>query len=314
MKKSLSMLLVSTMLLGGLAACSSEEEGAATATPDVTVGQDVSTEPSTENVEIEFVLPEEFTGVEENIAKAVVSVQNTPDFLFVPNMQLEESMLADMYGISSDLYTDFYGCVPMMSQQIDQILVFKAPDTQTALLEALDGYLTTQRENQSQYPATLDKLEVTTVETVGDYVFLNGLSSYPENEAEMSHEEMMAFYEETIASVTAEMKRVLEGGEPNPMLEQAGLEGDTFESDSEEFLGEYQTPTGGDIEVIDPNDNQPATPPDGDMLDDNMMVAPDGVAAMPEMVPEIGEATQGHSADGNSPSVELPEGGQSRSN
>lgn len=284
MKKLVALCLGTTLILGTLASCSSEDE-AQTTQPPVTTAQPDNTTPeimpevAPETEDFSFVMPEHYAHLEEQIAKVFVSVPNMPDFIYVPNMPLDTMLLEEMFGISPDLYSDFHGEVPMMSQQADQLLLFKTEDS-APLVEALEAYLAGQRANLSQYPSTLTKLEVAVVEEIGDYVFLNMLSSYPENESTYSEEDMMAFYKDTIATVSAEIKRVLEGGEPNPdrILDYA-----IPEENTEEFLGEYITPQGPPSHtVIDIENSQPATPPEGDIIYDSMGI------------PAVGEETGGH--------------------
>lgn len=78
--------------------------------------------------DISFEIPEHYSHISPEIATMFCSVENIPDYRYVPNMLLDEQMSSDMHGITSDLYSDFYGEVPMMSQQAD-ILLFLKPMT-----------------------------------------------------------------------------------------------------------------------------------------------------------------------------------------
>lgn len=290
MRKTLKLLLAQALVVALLAGCGSSNEE--TTENDTNTNQNIEQNVEDNKEEIAFELPEHYQGIDEDIAKAFVSVQNMVDFLYVPNMPLDADMLEGFYGITSELYTDFYGEVPMMSNQSDQLIIFKTEGTSEELISALTEYLDTQRANQSQYPSTLDKLEVAVIGVSGDFVYLNMLSSYPENEADFDQTAIMEFYTTTIDVVSDEIERVLAGGEPNPYIER---EENEEEFNPEAGLGEFQEPAGVPSDVIvDPSQTQPATPPEGEGMPggENMGIAPDG-----EM-PPIGEATEGHAPEG----------------
>lgn len=299
--KNFKLILASTLLLATLASCASEESNSTPPASTDTESSD-SVAPETGNSpelepENEFVMPEHYSHLDEEIAEVFVSIQYMDGFIYVPNMPLDEEMLEQMYGISPDLYSAYYGEVPMMSQQADMLLLFRSENT-AELETALNNLLEEQRANLSQYPATLDKLEVAVVGTFGDYVYLNMLSSYPQNEADYDDSAMKDFYVESIEAVSAEIERVLGGGEPNaPFI----LEGHVPEDDFDEsaHLGEFQTPSGTPSDAeMDESFLQPATPPEGDM---------DGMVEMPA----IGAETGGHPPEADDPAVETA-GGQSR--
>ncbi|MFI3250295.1 MAG: DUF4358 domain-containing protein [Eubacteriales bacterium] len=281
--KTIKLCLASTLLLSVLIGCSASDTST---TPEVD-----TTVPTTPNATLDitpevtpFELPEWYAHLDPEIATVFCSIQNMPEFLYVPNMPLDEQMLADTMGITSDSYSAFYGEVPMMSQQADMFLLFRTEDTE-ALSTLLEEYLFTQLSNSSQYPATILKLSVGEVGVFEDYVYLNMLSSYPENESELDEAAMVAFYTETIAKVNAEVERVLGGGEPNPPKEPTDdlVTGDMGVTDQDN-LGEFQTPSGDPSDfVVDENDTQPAVPPEGD----------GGV-----IMPAIGEETGGHDPAG----------------
>lgn len=299
MKNTMKLCLSTALLLGMLASCGTDTDETPQNT-DNTLPQNQSTSDqaqSQEETPEPFALPEHYAHINEDIAKAFVSVQNTPDFIYVPNMPLDALMLEEMYGISPEMYSDFYGEVPMMSQQADQLIIFKTEDT-ASLVTALEDYLSQQRANLSQYSVTLNKLEVAVVGEVGDYVILNMLSSYPENEASFNEAEMMAFYGNTIATISAEIHRVLEGGEPLPYLI---LDSDLPEEGEEEaYLGEYYSPQGQDSDhFADVEHTGPATPPEGDEIDPGIMVPP------------MGESTGGHDPS-QIPEADLSDGNQAR--
>lgn len=271
--KTWNILLASTLALGILSGCESEapqnteSEGASQSTPaentpDVTLPEE----------NLSFTIPEHYAHLDETIAKVFCSIQNMPGYRYIPNMPLDGEMLAEMYGITSDLYENYYGEVPMMSQQADMLLLFQTQDTDT-LAETLDALLERERSNLSQYPSTLSKLAAAEVGVFGDYVYLNMLSSYPENEAELDEAAMNAYYADTTALISEEIQRVLEGGAPH--VAEISTEPETEERSEGEILPEAST---------FPNQT--------------------------EELPEVGESTGGHAPE-NIPSVDIG-GGSAR--
>ncbi len=307
MKNLLKSITLSGLLILSLTACGNDDSTSTSTNTDTSVSTPENPTPDTPETGstspmVDFELYEEYDNLETGIAYAFTSVRGMMEMGYVPNMPLDAEMQEQVFGVSMDLFTDFHGEVPMMNTQADQLLIYYTEENQAEIQEVLENYVSEQLANQSQYPSTLDKLSVAEVFTTGNYVVLNMLSSYPENEASMESADMTAFYQETIAETSAEIKRVLEGGEPNAPFE---MEISDMMARPEVEEGGFITPEGGER-------------PEGDMSPqdfENM----DATAARPEGEPEggvempmLGEATAGHAPTNSMPSTEVAGGGQTR--
>lgn len=291
--KITNLLLTSTLLLAALAGCSSTSETTPTTPATSNPSSSADSSQSAPQDTVPFEIPEHYAHLDAQIATIFCSIQNMEGYRYVPNMPLEAEMMTERYNISSDLYTAYYGELSAMGTQPDMLLLFRTDDTAT-LEAALQEILATEQANLSQYPSTLAKLEVAEVGTYQDYVYFNMLSSYPENEGEYDETAMSEFFAQTTAAVTAEIQRIIDGGEANPPRQMDGSVPDDDWSFNED-VGGFQTPNGDQPDFVpDENFMQPATPPQGSEGD-----------VMP-MVPAMGEPTSAHapSATDNAPAGE----------
>lgn len=88
-----------------------------------------------------------------------------------PEMSMPTDILEMQFGLTSDMYTDYMGEMPMMSTKVDTLLIVKAAEGKTAAVEeALQNYRTDQIENSFQYPMNVGKVQASMVEIIGDYV------------------------------------------------------------------------------------------------------------------------------------------------
>ena len=88
-----------------------------------------------------------------------------------PDTEISKEMLKDIYGVSEDLYEEYYGESPMISTNVDTVLVIKAKEDQVAAVEeALDVYRSRLVNDTMQYPMNIGKIQASRIETFGSYV------------------------------------------------------------------------------------------------------------------------------------------------
>lgn len=88
-----------------------------------------------------------------------------------PNTQIPMEMLEGNYGITSDMYDDYMGEIPMISTNVDTLIVIKAKEDKVSEVQAaLNSYRDMMVADTMQYPANLGKIQASTVETIGNYV------------------------------------------------------------------------------------------------------------------------------------------------
>ncbi len=88
-----------------------------------------------------------------------------------PNTAIVPEMLEGTFGITSDMYSDYFGEMPMISTNVDTLVIIKAKDDK---VEAVEKALNTYRENlvndTMQYPMNLGKIQASRIERIGNYV------------------------------------------------------------------------------------------------------------------------------------------------
>lgn len=95
---------------------------------------------------------------------------------YFPNMELDPEMLEFVTGITSDLYEEYFAEIPMISANVDTLIVVKAANGKAdALEEAMNNYRNAQVGNTMQYPQNVGKVQASKVERIGDYVIFTML-------------------------------------------------------------------------------------------------------------------------------------------
>lgn len=91
---------------------------------------------------------------------------------YFPNMEFDETMLNDIYGISSDLYTEILAEGPMISTNVDTLIVMKTSGEEQAeqAEQELNAYREMLVSDTMQYPMNIGKIQASKVERIGNYV------------------------------------------------------------------------------------------------------------------------------------------------
>ncbi len=119
-----------------------------------------------------------------------------------PDMPIPAEMLEMTYGLTADMYEDYMGETPMISAQVDTLLIVKPAEGQAdAVEQALDNYRTNLVENSLQYPMNLGKVQASTVERAGDYVCFVLMGGAMEGVDEDDEEAQIAYCREVNQSV-----------------------------------------------------------------------------------------------------------------
>lgn len=167
MKKTV-VCLCTGMLVLGLTACGRGEDGQMQESQSQ---MESSVRDTTESTEIseDKEIPEEEDGVSElkNIRLAVVEVLGEN---YWPNTEITPEYLED-YGLTDDMYEDFYGEIPMISTNVDTLIVVQAKeDRVTEVEEVLNNYRDNLINDTMQYPMNVGKIQASRIETFGNYV------------------------------------------------------------------------------------------------------------------------------------------------
>ena len=88
-----------------------------------------------------------------------------------PNMDIPAEFLTEMYGVAADTYDEYVAQMPMISTNVDTLIIVKAKEgSEQAVEDALNNYYQVSTENAMQYPMNLGKVQAAKVKTFGRYV------------------------------------------------------------------------------------------------------------------------------------------------
>lgn len=199
-KNKLFTFIITGAMCISLAACGNNNQDA-TQAPTVT---DAST--TQETTVAESVYRDDLTVAEVEAAVAEALGDN-----YWANTALES--IADL-GITEDMYTEYLYKLPMISVNIDTLIIVKAAEGKVADVEAkLNEFRDNNINDTMQYPMNLAKVQCSQVVSVGNYVAFVQLGADTGNDAiaaagnvsedEMAKLEMDAITEQNDQAVAA---------------------------------------------------------------------------------------------------------------
>lgn len=95
-----------------------------------------------------------------------------------PQMDVPAEMLPDMFGLTEDMYEEVIAQTPMISVNVDTLVIVKAKEGQEqAVADALLAWKKRNTEEAIQYPMNMGKVQAAMVETYGRYVVLTQLGA-----------------------------------------------------------------------------------------------------------------------------------------
>lgn len=185
--KRLLVLLCTGLLLVGTAGCGKAvDEGAdnssqiqTTDTPEVSQtpeAPEISDAPSEgEGAASDNDYEQGWTEQMESVKTAVTDLLGED---YWPNMALMPDMLESLLGISPDMYEDYLAEMPMISTNVDTLIVIKAVEGQADTVEdILLAYHDNNVNNTMQYPQNVGKIQAARVERIGNYVIFSQLGA-----------------------------------------------------------------------------------------------------------------------------------------
>ncbi len=115
-------------------------------------------------------------GWTEEMESIKTAVQDELGDNYFPNMPLMPDMLEAQFGITADMYDDYFAEMPMISANVDTLLIIKAKDGNVEDVEAaLEAYRDVQINGAMQYPKNLGAVQASRIETIGNYVCFSQL-------------------------------------------------------------------------------------------------------------------------------------------
>lgn len=105
----------------------------------------------------------------ENLRQAVIAAVGEENYW--PNMPMDPEMMETFLGLTSDMYEDYMAESPMISANVDTLVIVKAKENQAdAVEEALNTYREGKVNDTMQYPMNIGKIQASRVERIGNYV------------------------------------------------------------------------------------------------------------------------------------------------
>lgn len=183
MKKLVVSMLIGTLVLG-LTACGGKDaqESTESSVESSVVQESSSVQESTQEsgeASSEEAMPEEAGAWSEEMAGLRGAVVEELGDNYWPNMAIPAEILEANYGLTSDMYVDYMGEMPMMSAHVDTLLIVKAAEGKEEDVEkALQAYRDNIVNDSMQYPTNLGKVQASMVKRMDGYVVFALLGGY----------------------------------------------------------------------------------------------------------------------------------------
>lgn len=130
---------------------------------------------------------------------------------YFPNMPLDPDMLEYSFGITTDMFEDYLAELPMISANVDTLVVVKAAEGQVDAVEAaLNSYRNAQVSNTMQYPQNVGKIQASKVERFENYVVFTLLGGDVGDLLDQGDEVVITHCQEVNDSVIEAIKEVLQ--------------------------------------------------------------------------------------------------------
>ncbi|MBQ9123479.1 MAG: DUF4358 domain-containing protein [Lachnospiraceae bacterium] len=174
MKKLVVTLLLAAMTLS-VVACGGKKNDDTTE-PSSSVVESSVEESTQESSEVE-----ESTEADDGEVTEGVTAQDLRDAVvaalgedYMPNMEMPADYLEGMYGITADMYDAYVADMPMVSANVDTLIVIQPKEGKLedvkAALEAYHESKTSDESLRFEYPNNIGKVMASRVDVIGDFV------------------------------------------------------------------------------------------------------------------------------------------------
>lgn len=203
MKKKLAcMLLMSALALSVTACGGKQDNGAAFTTQESSVA-------ATE--ETATPAPVSAADADKALKNAKKAVEDALGDNYWPDSEIPEEMLDGTYGVSADLYDAYLGESPMISVNVDTLLIIHAKDGKVEDVEnALNAYRDHLVNDTMQYPMNLGKIQASQIERIGDYVCFVQLGADTSSVEEQGDEAVITYCQEQNELALEAIRQTLE--------------------------------------------------------------------------------------------------------
>lgn len=213
MKKLVVTLLLAAMTLSVVACGGKKDEEQNTTQPSSSVVESTVEESTEENSVEESTEENQDTAVTEGVTPqelkdAVVAALGEN---FWPNMEIPADFLEMTYGVTPDMYDAYVADMPMISANVDTLIIVQAKEGQVEAVEAaLNAYRDVLVSDTFQYPANLGKIQASRVDVIGNFVCFIQLGADVMDALEQGDEAVITQCQEANQTAYDAMKAVVE--------------------------------------------------------------------------------------------------------
>lgn len=144
----------------------------------------------------------------ENLRQAVIAAVGEENYW--PDMPMDPEMLETFLGLTADMYEDYMAESPMISANVDTLVIVKAKENQVdAVEEVLNTYREGNVNDTMQYPMNIGKIQASQVEKIGNYVIFIQLGGDTSND--QSEEESISKCKEANEAALEAIRGIIEG-------------------------------------------------------------------------------------------------------
>lgn len=140
---------------------------------------------------------EELSGWSEEMESIKAAVTTALGENYWPDTAVQPDVLETLFGITAEMYEDYLAEMPMISTNVDTLVIVKPKQGQAEAVEAaLTAYRESKVNSTMQYPMNIGKIQASRVERIGDYVCFVQLGADTMEAAEESDEAVIAMCQE----------------------------------------------------------------------------------------------------------------------
>lgn len=209
--KKLAVLFLTVALVLNLAGCGNTNqgnEGAGDSQESSIQDSAMDSQPESESREEESFTPDE--GISEEMSAVRQAVVDALGENYWPNTLIPVDLLED-HGLTSDMYVDFWGEMPMIGTNVDMIIVIRAAEGQIdAVQKVLNSYREEKVSDTMQYPMNVGKIQASRVEVMGDWACFVQLGADVMDLMDVGDEEVIRHCQEQNEMALEAIERVIQ--------------------------------------------------------------------------------------------------------
>lgn len=108
----------------------------------------------------------------KSVSEMADLIKSSMSFDYYPDMEADPEVLETIFGLTADMYDDYFCEMPAVSVLSDTLLIVKPADgKKNAVLSALQSHLDYEQNEAMQYPVNAVQAKATTVYEADGYIY-----------------------------------------------------------------------------------------------------------------------------------------------